>query len=188
MRLQLDVENVCQEAQVLYPPQILSGIDTKLNERRNRWLVLTVSGLNGDKEQDFGWTNTSSNEPAMQCEMVLQPGESWRMQFLRKRFRVRCRSKALGWEVCFFADDPRGKQFTVLARFPWAVELWPYSPCRRYILAKREEVVSKRLGTVTRTYYLVDLDSGKYRLFLKDETERTTLNGMDNVHWVAGPK
>jgi hypothetical protein len=83
--------------------------------------------------------------------------------------------------------DPKGKQFKVLARFPKEVDLWTLSPCRRYALAKRDELVSRDSGRVTSTYFLVDLVSGKYRVFLRDETARRTKNVMDYVYWVAAP-
>ena len=83
--------------------------------------------------------------------------------------------------------DPKGKLFKRLSRFPWVVDLWSFSPCRRYALAKRDELVSRDSGRVVSTYFLVDLVSGKYRLFLKDETARRTQNVMDYVYWVGTP-
>jgi hypothetical protein len=37
-----------------------------------------------------------------------------------------------------------------------------------------------------RTYYLVDLETGKTRVFLKDRTAKQAGHGISEIYWIGG--
>src|SRR5436309_1841310 len=86
------------------------------------------------------------------------------------------------------------KVLHTFSRFPklrggtyWLQQL---TPDRRYALVRLSEPTARKSGVLpgwANTYFLVDLSTGKTRVFLKDETERQTLRSISTVRWVTGP-
>ena len=80
-KLKLTVENTSKQAGVLHLPELLNGADTKLNERREHFVILRVSKPGSEKEQEFGWTCVTKKEPKISQNIALQPGENYQQLF-----------------------------------------------------------------------------------------------------------
>lgn len=87
-------------------------------------------------------------------------------------------------------DHANAKELRVLKRFPllgciYYVE--QLSPCRRYVLIRQTEQISRSSGKFgeINTYYLVDVLSGKTRVLVKDDVAKYNDGHLSTLSWVG---